>query len=232
MLAALTRQPLYPAIFGCLVLVAWAVPHAIVSASAPLRPDKSVCNCSPDITPASALELADAVFQARVVAVELDQFDWERGSEQRYSLAVQRVWKGELKPSIALFTVANVCGRRLSVEQDYLFYASVDDGQLSDTACSRTRLASTADEDLAVLGPGRSVTKADQTLAPRNHEAPRIAPPAPPSLQTPPTVRRGCTVGTTSSASLLVVLALALVAMRRPPRSQRGSQSPEFPGKI
>ncbi len=208
-------------------MVAWALPHAVVSTASSPRHIITACECTGDVPPAAALELADAVFQARVVRVEVDLFDWERGSEQQYTLDVQRVWKGDVGPSVALFTPANVaaCGRRLALEQVYLIYASVSSGQLSDITCSRTRLASTADEDLAVLGPGRAVASKDPTLAPRNHEAPRITPPPPPALITPPPlVRRGCAVDTTSAASLLVVLALALIATRRQSRSPRGSQ--------
>ena len=115
----------------------------------------------------------------------------------RYDLEVLRQWKGELGAVVQLSSRASsaACGRSLTVGKVYLIYASrQEDGTLTDNMCSRTRLASTADEDLAVLGPGNSPAGGRPVAEPTSREPPRIAPP-PPDLGGPaPIERRGCAV--------------------------------------
>lgn len=168
--------------------------------------------------PAVAMERADAVFEARVENVSADLASPSGAGLVRYDLEVLRQWKGELKPAVQLISRASsaACGRSLTVGKVYLIYASKqDDGQLTDNLCSRTRLASTADEDLAALGPGTTPGNRPVT-EPTNREPPRIAPP-PPDLEGPaPLAHKGCSLaGEPGTLAGLAGLAMVLLRRRR-----------------
>jgi len=171
--------------------------------------------------PAVAVERAEAVFEARVVRVE-------PGGDAnltvlRYELEVLRVWKGEVGAATQLSTRAgeSACERSLAVGKVYVIYAGRDDsGELTDNRCSRTRLASTADEDLAVLGPGSTPRTRPPTTQPSDREAPRIAPPAP-DLGPPRLAGRGCVIDTEVGVPLVYLLALAGLSWPRRRRSPR-----------
>lgn len=163
--------------------------------------------------PSVAAERADAVFEARVEAVAADASapDSFMGLV-RYDLEVLRVWKGELGPTVQLSTRASgaACGRSLVVGKVYVLYASKrEDGELTDSMCSRTRLASTADEDLAALGPGNAPLGGRPTTEPTTREPPRIAPPAP-DLGPPAVGERGCSVAPTPGPGPWLLAALFL----------------------
>ncbi|MBA3550223.1 MAG: hypothetical protein H0T76_27425, partial [Nannocystis sp.] len=144
-------QPLPGRVFrhGWVVLVLglWALPHAA-----------RACSCMAPPAPATAVERAEAVFEARVEHLRVEP--GPAGVAMiRYELEVLRVWKGEVGAAALLGTRASdsACERILAVGKVYVIYAGRDgEGELTDNRCSRTRQASTADEDLAVLGPGRS----------------------------------------------------------------------------
>jgi hypothetical protein len=168
--------------------------------------------------PAVAAERAEAVFEARVEAVAADANapDTFIGLV-RYDLEVLRVWKGELGPSAQLSTRASgaACGLSLTIGKVYIIYASKrDDGELTGGLCSRTRLASTADEDLAVLGPGTAPLGGRPSTEPTTREPPRIAPPPPDFGSPPPVEKRGCSVGDAPPGPGLCLLA-ALAWVRR-----------------
>ncbi len=174
--------------------------------------------------PAAALERAEAVFEARVEGSSGEPAGLQGIGNVRYDLEVLRQWKGEPGPAVQLSTRASsaACGRNLVVGKVYLVYASkTDDGQLTDNMCSRTRLASTADEDLAVLGPGTAASGTRPVAEPTSREAPRIAPP-PPDLGGPAPIERGCAIGREPAAgsapALLALLALAGLLRARPRR--------------
>ncbi len=177
--------------------------------------------------PSVAVERADAVFEARVENVYKDGGPDGVGS-LRFELEVLRQWKGELGAAVQLATRSSsaACGRNLTLGKVYLVYASKqEDGQLTDNLCSRTRLASTADEDLAVLGPGTG-PGSRPVAEPTSREPPRIAPP-PPDLGGPaPIARRGCAVvGEGADLTGLVLLGAlgmaGLTGMSRRPRRGR-----------
>lgn len=192
---------------GLLALGVWALPHAA-----------RACSCLLPPAPPVALERADAVFEARVENSAADLSSRSGLGLVRFDLEVLRQWKGGLGPAAQLTSPASsaACGRSLTVGKVYVIYASKqDDGQLTDTICSRTRLASTADEDLAVLGPGTA--PGNRPVAePTSREPPRIAPP-PPDLGGPaPLARRGCNLaGEPTTLASLAWLALLRVRRRR-----------------
>lgn len=173
--------------------------------------------------PAVAVERAEAVFEARVEQMRVEPGGNASLTVLRYELEVLRVWKGELGAATQLSTRAgeSACERSLAVGKVYLIYAGRDaGGELTDNRCSRTRLASTADEDLAVLGPGSTPRTRPPTTQPSDREAPRIAPPAP-DLGPPRLAGRGCVIDTEVGAPLVYLLALAGLSCprrRRPPR--------------
>ncbi len=171
--------------------------------------------------PATAVERAEAVFEARVEHLRV-----EPGREGlamiRYELEVLRVWKGEVGAAALLGTRASdsACERILAVGKVYVIYAGRDgEGELTDNRCSRTRLASTADEDLAALGPGSSPRAQPPTTEPMSREPPRIAPPAP-DLGPPQVTGRGCVIDA-EGAPLAGLLALGGLAWSRRRRSQQ-----------
>lgn len=212
---ALLRQPLLRRAYIALALVLWALPHAV-----------RACSCMAPPAPAVAVERADAVFEARVESVRALPGGRDGVSVVRYELEVLRVWKGEVSSSAELGTRASgsACERNLAVGKVYVIYAGRDDdGELTDNRCSRTRLASTADEDLAVLGPGDAPRTRPPTTEPSNREPPRIAPPAP-DLGPSPIAGRGCVIDTEVRApladagtGLLALVGLAWARRRRSP---------------
>lgn len=173
--------------------------------------------------PAVAVERAEAVFEARVEHLRVEPGGSDNLTILRYELDVLRVWKGEVGAAAQLGTRVSEsgCERNLVVGKTYVIYAGRDDaGELTDNRCSRTRLSSTADEDLAVLGPGSTPRTRPPTTEPSNREAPRILPP-PPDLGPPPLDRRGCVIDTEVGAPLaclLAVLGLLWPRRRRSPR--------------
>lgn len=178
--------------------------------------------------PALAVERAEAVFEARVENLRVEPGGGDSVSVVRYELEVLRVWKGEVGSSAELGTRASgsACERNLAVGKVYVVYAGRDaEGELTDNRCSRTRLASTADEDLAVLGPGEAPRTRPPTTGPSNREPPRIAPPAP-DLGPAPIAGRGCVidpeVGAPRPIRVAGLLALAVLAWPRRRRAPRG----------
>jgi len=176
--------------------------------------------------PAVAVERAEAVFEARVENATPDFASPQGPGIVRYDLEVLRQWKGELGAAVQLSsrTSSAACGRVLTVGKVYLIYATRhDEGHLTDSLCSRTRLSSTADEDLAVLGPGSSPAGSRPVAEPTSMEPRRIAPP-PPDLGGPtPIDRRGCAVagapGSPGEPALVGLLALGGLLRARRRRS-------------
>lgn len=170
--------------------------------------------------PAVAAERAEAVFEARVDGVQGTP-DPRGAGMIRYDLAVARVFKGDVGSSTALVTRSSsaACGRNLVVGKRYLVYAyRTEDGELADTMCSRTRLISAADEDLAALGPGATPSAPTRSDA-ESREPPRIEPPPPLPASPAPAAGRGCRVGAPAPGGLvgLLLVGLALRRSRRRP---------------
>jgi len=175
--------------------------------------------------PGIAVERAEAVFEARVEHLRVEPGRGENLGTIRYELEVLRVWKGEVGAAAQLGTRVSdsTCERILGVGKVYVIYAGRDDeGELTDNRCSRTRLASSADEDLAVLGAGNTPRTGPPTTAPSSREPPRIAPPAP-DLGPPPITGRGCVIDAEVGAPLGSLLALAGLAWLPRGRPRRRS---------
>ena len=123
------------------------------------------CTCAkPGPSPSEALEAASLVFSGEVL--DRDDFKilgpiYERDgnvtvrSIERiqviYTVKVSRIWKGEVDEItyLSVYDALNSCAGGASVGSRYLVYDGL-------RACSRTRLLSSASQDLAELGPGRT----------------------------------------------------------------------------
>ena len=124
-----------------------------------------------------ARQQAHAVFRGTVVradTVALDTFNLARDGAQwphqivqvkeiRYTLSVDRVWKGPRKRELVLMSygVHTSCGRDYTLGETYLVYADRDRqgtarARLITYSCSRVRSGVELEDDLKVLGPGRA----------------------------------------------------------------------------
>jgi len=168
---------------------------------------------------------AAAVFEGR--ATSMGRASTEDGGafggELRYEFEVLRIWKGELGEAVVLHTPSSsaACGRTYAIGEPYIIYASRgQDGELADFLCSRTRRSAGADEDLAVLGPGRSPLApagGSSTQGGPDREPPRIEPP--PAEEPPATANpRGCAIAPETATAPLVLILAALGRRRRPRR--------------
>lgn len=188
----------------------WAIPHVA-----------SACSCLPPEPPKEALEKAEAVFVGRLIEAR-EEGGGDMLARRRYQFEVSRYWKGEPSKTTTLTSAVSsaACGRSYAQDEEYLIYASVDanGGGLVDFLCSRTRTLASADEDLAVLGPGEIIETPQTTTTPSDREPPRIEPPSsgPPTTEPSP---KGCAISTTESTpplGLAVLLLIGLASCRRP----------------
>ncbi len=161
----------------------------------------------PPPAPRAAAAEATAVFEGRTFGVHRE------GNKVRFAFEVSRVFKGELGPSVDVYSPASsaTCGRGFEAGVQYVVYARVSPaGVLSDSMCSRTRPSRSAAEDFAELGAGTPPPRPQTTptSARSSVEPPRIEPEPPPA----PPSRRGCTIGSPADLSPLALLApLALL---------------------
>jgi hypothetical protein len=170
----------------------------------------------PPKPPTQAAEEADAVFEATVRNIE------GRGGSVRVTMEVTRVWKGEPGAEALIRTndSSAACGRNFDVGTAYLVYAYRDDAGLADNLCTRTMMASEAEEDFAALGPAEPPAASEPSTPPATGgsegEPPRIDP-NPEGSQPPPSAPgpRGCSMGEKPHAGSAWALGLALVVACR-----------------
>ena len=116
----------------------------------------------------AAREDAAALFEGRVLDVaDLRVDGGPELAEREVKLAVVRSWKGlDKNEQVTLRTNAqgSLCGYAFAKGTSYLVYAEHDGGQLSVSACSRTRPMADAGEDLIALGAGATPV----TIAPKS----------------------------------------------------------------
>ena len=115
------------------------------------------CSCLPPGTPQEemAKPWSASVFRGRVLQVEPRGGLIER---HHVSFAVSTVWQGPRDPLrlVSTATDSAACGYSFRVGEEYLVYEHEGGVML----CSRTRPASDAASDLALLGPGQPATPA------------------------------------------------------------------------
>jgi hypothetical protein len=120
----------------------------------------------------SALQSADVVFEGTVLggpdAVRADLGIEGYDGATRFRFQAARYFKGQLGQAPAIYTIdqGTACGRYYEPGSTYLVYGYLlENGLLTDSLCSRTRLISSAAVDLAVLGAG---TAPDPGVTPRD----------------------------------------------------------------
>ena len=138
------------------------------------------CTCQyPGPSPSEAFEEASLVFSGTVLAKhsfkilgEISEVSGGTTSrelervEDVYRIRVDRIWKGELDEIIYLsvYNSLNSCAGGASVGSRYLVYDGL-------SPCGRTRLLSSAGQDLAGLGRGRSPIPGTSAPTPRVMQA-------------------------------------------------------------
>lgn len=102
------------------------------------------CSCLPVESAQAGMDMSDAVFQGTVEDVTRGQMNNE------VTFAVSSSWKGdgaeELKVTTARDSAA--CGINFEVGKEYLVYADQGEDGLTAGLCSRTALATDAQEDI------------------------------------------------------------------------------------
>lgn len=123
-------------------------------------PSAHACKCAP--TDSIKVEAIDskAVFTGKVTQVE----PIVNTNMIRATFAVLESFKGVATSVVVVKTNndSTACGYEFHKGEDYLIYASGNENNLSTYLCSRTRVLSRADEDLAVLrklSPGEISSK-------------------------------------------------------------------------
>ncbi len=186
------------------MVVAWTGAESVAQA----------CSCVQPPAPRAAAADATAVFEGRTFGVHRE------AGKVRFTFEVTRVFKGEIGPSVDVYSpaAAATCGRAFEAGVPYLVYAHASPaGVLVDTMCSRTRASRSAAEDFAELGAGVG--------PPRSEVADPTRPSVePPRIEVTPTPvapgRRGCAVaGPDDGATwpLMLSILLPLLAHRRRP---------------
>lgn len=94
---------------------------------------------------------ATVVFVGRVTEVAQN-----RDQGVMVTFQVERAWKGVDAKQFIITTPNNSCGFRFTKDQEYVVYATGENGQVPGTnLCHRTRAKTAADEDLKELGEGK-----------------------------------------------------------------------------
>lgn len=118
------------------------------------------CSCIQPPPPQVARTAADAVFLGTVVGlreIELDLDHSEVGYHVReITFQVHAAWRGLETATERVVVTTGLgggdCGFEFTRDSIYLVYANGSDGKLSTSICSRTALASDAEEDFEALG--------------------------------------------------------------------------------
>jgi preprotein translocase subunit SecG len=123
----------------------------------------SACSCMQPEPPLSSLDQSTAVFSGKVTEIK-NAFTFESligiGSSRdpkEVTIEVSKVWKGSDYKTIIIETAMSSasCGYPFKVGEEYVVYAYGEEGKLTASLCSRTRLLRDADVDFAELGEGK-----------------------------------------------------------------------------
>lgn len=127
---------------------------------------KSAYACSCAGPPAVSEELArkTAIFSGKVIAVKPPEQKEIMSSADpiNVTFAVDQVWKGEVGEKTVVGTASSSasCGiENFAMDAEYIVYAYGEPDKLETGICERTKLLSSANEDLTALGIGKKPTK-------------------------------------------------------------------------
>jgi hypothetical protein len=120
----------------------------------------AACSCPGPSEADVALADADVVFEGIPRAMRVTEADLGipgyRGAK-RFDFEVERYFKGQLGPGLALFTIdqGSACGRDYTLDEPHIIYARYSEsGLLTDFLCSRSHPSSLASSDRPLLGSG------------------------------------------------------------------------------
>ncbi|SEN38465.1 hypothetical protein [Lihuaxuella thermophila] len=135
-------------------IVAGCIYSCIVWLLFPLKAD--ACSCVPTGPPRQEMAESDAVFSGKVIRIS------EESMQKRVIFHVDSVWKGIETSEVMVVTHSQepACGYPFVEGERYLVYARVhDQGEWTTSICSRTKLYSSAKDDLQELGTGKPPSK-------------------------------------------------------------------------
>ena len=135
------------------------------------------CECVVPHRASDAIETADAIFTGVVERFEVIGTPSTEGDPyaqqltypaRQATMRVQTVWKGIAASRVVVETPFDEpqCGYEFLVGKAYVVYAIGSD-RLRTSSCERTRLVTTADDDLLALGEGAPMTADYQALITR-----------------------------------------------------------------
>jgi hypothetical protein len=179
-------------------------------------PVAQACKCMMP-SPEDARDAAEAVFEGRVVKVDMVKGEADGMGTKRATLKVVRSWKGSNAAETLVVDTAEssaACGVDFDKDVSYFVYAIKNEkGELLAGSCGRTRPMEAASDDLAALGAGVTPVKVEpRVTSAQNASHEKDIAPAPKS--------GGCASNASASAGMSALLffpALGglLVARRR-----------------
>lgn len=121
------------------------------------------CSCVVDISQNDSFNQAKAVFSGTVLSIQdKEGFFGIDFSHREATIQVRETWKGAAAGVVAVATGRDDgdCGFAFQKGEQYLVYAHDTSGdyktELGTGICQRTKLLALADEDLKMLGPGKT----------------------------------------------------------------------------
>jgi len=117
-----------------------------------LPSEAEACSCGPAPDAKVALENSAATFVGEVVGTR--RLAGDGMGKIEYAFEIKHSYKGPTgRTTLVTNASSAACGRSFEEGEAYLVYATADDkGNLLDSTCSRTRLATAAGEDFAAIG--------------------------------------------------------------------------------
>lgn len=106
----------------------------------------------------NAQQQAKVIFSGKVIKI----LKGDKSSLVRVKFKVDRVWKNELVQTIIIYTGrgGGDCGFDFQTGESYLVYAYVrKNNSLGASICTRTTEIAYAEEDLKILGAGKSIKR-------------------------------------------------------------------------
>ncbi len=122
----------------------------------------SACSCAQNPLPTGALQDSTAVFAGKVTNIEVPSglVIISSADPVKVTFEVSKLWKGQSYKTLVVTTSRDgaSCGYSFKEDEEYVVYTYGEENKLSTNICSRTKLLSNAQEDLAALGEGNIPT--------------------------------------------------------------------------
>lgn len=118
------------------------------------------CSCAEPGPVKEELERSSAVFSGKVVKIEdMNENKFTQSSADPLAILfeVKETWKGIGQTEVVVYTERSSasCGYEFTLNEEYLVYARVVDGELRASFCSRTTPLLSAKADMDELGKGK-----------------------------------------------------------------------------